>query len=188
MHTEVPALELMFCRLLGIVLSDWTHLHFIVSDTASISCGGLAQKWSETVMTCDGDYKTVQGKGGDHIADLRQQQPSCFTLSDTLDGNVSRGGDVICYKWAYWARGEILGRSNTAMSEMICRTSTTDLAGSCANANCPNYSSGEFVDFLAVTSEMAPFLAQWVVCPICRVWQDTKNSRRNKVWKSMKCE
>lgn len=95
-----------------------------------------------------------------------------FTLSDTLDGNVSQGHGVICYKWPCWARTEILGRSNAAVSEMIRRTSTTDLAGSCANANCPNNSFGKVVDILAVTSEVALFLAQWVVWPICTVWQD----------------
>lgn len=158
--TEVPAPQFMFHRL---IWSRSSKFYQSVLDAESICCGGLVQKQLETVMTSDGDDENSS----------HNVQTTPTPLSDARDGNISPGGDVICYKWPYCARSEILGRSNAAVWEMICRTSITDLAGSCANANCPNYSSGEFVDFLVVTSGMAPFLPQWVVWPICTVWQDT---------------
>lgn len=168
----------MFHRLLGSFLSDGAHPYFIEV---------FLRLWVN-LLWCISTETMI--RHADCNRGRRQQQQSRewlkritgrpdgtntshhFTLSDALDGNVSQGHDVICYKWPRWARSEILGRSNVAVSEMICRKSTTDLAGSCANANCPNYSSGELVDFLAVTSEVALCLAQWVVWPICTVWQD----------------
>lgn len=158
------------------VLIWWSASIFywgVFKNCESVCFGGLVRKQRrQTLIAAEGDGNSSPGNVRIGSHQPQRHQPSFHAVGRPGDGNVSQGHDVIAYKRTSWARSEIQGRCNAAASEMICRTSTTDLAGSCANANCPNYSSGGLVDFLAVTSGVALFLARWVVRPICTGWQD----------------